>query len=182
MQHDTGVTYYSSGSKLLHWLIGLIVIMMLSLSFFLGDFAKTVQPTAYMIHKSFGLTVLILMMLRIIWIIKTGRPKLPATIPTWEVMLARSVQYSMYVFLLAMPLCGWIMSVTAGRTPVYFGLFNVPIPGLKPNEATSHFFAQCHTTIAWILIILITLHIAGAVKHYLIDKDDVLQRMLPNDH
>lgn len=179
MNKNKDVTHYSTGSKVLHWLIALIVIVMLSFSFFLQDIAKPIQPTAYMIHKSLGLTVLALMIIRIVWINHAGRPDLPATVPTWEKIFSRVVQYSMYVFLIAMPVCGWILSVTANRIPVYFGLVKVPIPGLAPNEAVSHFFSQCHTTIAWILIVLITLHIAGAVKHYLIDKDNVLQRMLP---
>jgi len=179
MKNHKDVTHYSTGSKVLHWLIALIVIALLSFSFFLQDLAKPIQPTAYMIHKSLGLTVLALMIIRIVWIKHTGKPALPATVPTWEKIFSRVVQYSMYVFLIAMPICGWILSVAANQIPVFFGLVNVPIPGLVPNEAVSNFFAQCHKTIAWILIVLITLHIAGAIKHYLIDKDKVLQRMLP---
>jgi cytochrome b561 len=179
MQTHRAVTRYSTGSKRLHWLIAILVILMLSFSFFLKDLADSVQPTAYMIHKSFGLTVLALMLVRIVWIIRTGKPELPTAIPTWERMLSRIVQYGFYVLLIAMPICGWITSVAGNRIPVYFGLLKVPIPGLVPNEAVSHVFDIAHITIAWILIVFITLHVAGALKHYLVDKDKILQRMLP---
>ena len=179
MKKNRDVTSYSKGTMVLHWLIALIVLSMLSLSFFLDDLPKASKPLAYMLHKSFGLTILALMIVRIFWIIRTGKPELPKSIPRWEVILSKAVQHSMYVFLIAMPICGWMASVFGGRVPVYFGLFKLPIPGLSLDKDLSEFFNQCHEVIAWILITLITLHIAGALKHYLIDKDNVLSRMLP---
>jgi len=170
---------YASGSKLFHWLIAIIVISMLSFSFFLSDVPEQYSPLAYMLHKSFGLTVLCLMVFRIIWIRYHGRPLLPATLPSWQKVLIRSVQYSLYVFLFAMPISGWVMSVAANKTPLFFGLFHVPLP-IEPNKALAGFMSQTHTIIAWILIGLITLHVAGALKHYLINKDNVLQSMLPS--
>lgn len=169
---------YCAGSKVLHWLIALIVISMLSLSFFLSDLAKDYQPSAYLIHKSFGLTVLGLMILRVIWIFKGGKPRLPDTVPMWQQYLARFVQNLLYFFLFAMPLTGWVMSVAAGRVPNYFGLFPVPLP-IQPDKGLAETMSIMHTAIAWTLIFLIVLHIAGALKHYIINKDQVLQTMLP---
>lgn len=169
---------YSKGSKFFHWLIAIIVISMLSGSFFLESLPDQYQPSAFMIHKSFGLTVLFLVLVRLFWIQYTGKPALPKTVPMWQKILARTVQYSLYVFLICMPLCGWVMSVAGNRVPSYFGLFPMPLP-IKANEALSKFMNQSHKTIAWILIALITLHIAGAIKHHFIDKDNVLKRMLP---
>ncbi len=101
---------------------------MLAFSFFLDDVPKAYQGTAYMIHKSLGLTVLFLMIIRIITIFHYGRPPLPHHMPLWERYFSKFVQYSFYVFLLIMPLDGWIMSVAAERIPSYFGLFNLPLP------------------------------------------------------
>ena len=171
-------TRYSAGSKLFHWLIAIIVISMLSFSFFLDDIPEQYQSLAYMIHKSIGLTILCLMIMRLVWIHHAGKPALPKSVPMWQRFVARTVQYSLYIFLLAMPMTGWIMSVAANRTPTFFGLFNVPLP-IAPDEALAKFMNQTHTIIAWILIALIVLHIAGALKHYFIDKDHVLQSMLP---
>lgn len=173
------VTGYSSGSKFFHWIIALIVILMLAGSFFLDDLADAMKPFAYMMHKSFGLTVLVLMLLRLFWILYTGRPSLPDTVPLWQKIMARTVQYSLYVFVILMPIVGWMMSVAADRTPVYFGLFPVPLPWIEPNKELASFLAECHTTIAWIIIGLLVLHVAGAFKHYFINKDGVVQRMLP---
>lgn len=177
--HKSTLNSYSSLSKFFHWFIAIVVILMLSFSFFLGDVPEQYAGTAYMIHKSFGLTVLGLMLLRIVWLLYAGRPPLPATVPNWQRFIARTVQYSLYVFLILMPLSGWIMSVAGTYIPSYFGLFNVPIPGITADEQLNKLMDQTHTTIAWIIIALLVLHIAGAIKHHFIDKDDVLRNMLP---
>lgn len=177
MKKYKDVVNYSTGSKWLHWLVASIVLPMLAFSFFLGDLTDQIKPTAYMLHKSFGLTVLALMIIRIFWIKHTGRPPLPATVPLWEKRFSRLVQYSFYLFLILMPLAGWIMSTAANKAPVYWGLFKLSLPGISPNKALASFFAQCHTIIAWTLIALLVLHIAGACKHYFIDKDKVTQQM-----
>lgn len=173
-----GVKRYSTGSKLLHWVIAIIVITMLSLSFFLDDVPDEYKSTAFMMHKSFGLTVLILMIIRFVWILHKGKPSLPISIPLWEKILSHLVQYSFYILLIAMPICGWIMSVAGGRVPTFFGLFYLPLP-IAENKPLSKLMLQCHQIIAWILIVLIILHVAGAIKHHFIDKDKVLRRMLP---
>lgn len=179
MSKVQSVLAYSSGSKWLHWIVALILILMLAGSFFLDDVPKSVQSTAYMLHKSFGLTVLALMILRLIWIIRTGKPPLPATVPAWQRVAAHAVQYALYFFVILMPLVGWVMSVAAGRPPVFFGLLTLPLPGIDVNKGLAHILEECHEVIAWIIIALLVLHVAGAFKHYVIDKDGVAQRMWP---
>jgi cytochrome b561 len=151
---------------------------MLSGSFFLDDLPKSYHSVAYMMHKSFGLTVLFLTILRFFWIIYCGKPAMPATVPRWQKIMSMMVQYALYVFLVSMATCGWIMSVAAERVPSYFGWFDLSLP-IQPNKALATIMNQSHKTIAWILIALIVLHIAGAMKHHVIDKDNVLKRMLP---
>ncbi len=177
---DKFVDSYSAGTKWLHWLVAIIVILMLSFSFFLSDIPKSSQPMAYMIHKSMGLTVLFLMLARIFWIIRTGKPELPFSVARWERVTSQVVQISLYVLLIAMPFSGWIMSMAADRVPVYFGLFYMPLYGIPVNKLLSEFFVNVHVTIAYLLIGLISLHIAGALKHHFIDKDKVMRRMLKN--
>lgn len=170
---------YSPLSKLFHWVIALAVIGMLTMGFFLDDIPEQFQGTAYMLHKSTGITILFLMILRFIWIHAVGKPPLPVSIKPWEKILSRFVQYSFYALLVIMPLSGWIMSVAADKIPNYFGLFKAPLPGIEPNKSLAEFMAESHEIIAWILIAFITLHVLGALKHHFIDKDKVLKRMLP---
>ena len=173
------VVGYSTSFKWLHWLVACLVLGMLAVGFFLGDFPNGFKPTAYMLHKSIGLTILALMLIRAVWIIASGKPKLPNTIPKWECFLASIVQYALYVFLIAMALSGWLMATASNKIPVYFGWFRVPFPALSPNEILADWMYSTHGTIAWILLGLVGLHIAGALKHWLIQKDDVLDRMMP---
>ena len=170
---------YNKGLIIIHWLIAVVVIAMLGGSFFLEDLPNAIRPTAIMLHKSFGLTILFLMLIRLIWVIKAGKPALPPTVPRWEMFLARGVQVALYVFMVTMTLAGWLMSVLSNHTPLWFGLLRMPLPGVSFNPVWAEWFFQVHQTIAWILILLICLHIGGAIKHALIDKDDVLESMLP---
>lgn len=165
--------------KSIHWLVALIVIPMVLGSFYIDSLPKSTQGTVILFHKSFGLLILLLMVMRLIALHKMGRPALPLKMPFWEKTLARVVQYLLYLSLIVMPLIGWIMSTAAGRSPNVFGLFILPFPGIVPNEALSDTLFQAHRFTAFVIIGLLVLHIIGAWKHYLVDKDNVMQSMLP---
>lgn len=173
------VSSYSPGSKILHWVIALIVITMLTGSFFIESLPKEYIGSAFMWHKSFGITVLFLMLLRLVWIVIKGKPALPVTVPAWERIFSHIVHYALYFFVILMPICGWIMSMAGDRIPNFFGLIKLPLPWISPNKELAELMAQAHNTIAWIIIALLILHIAGALKHHFINKDKVLRRMLP---
>ncbi|MFA5959170.1 MAG: cytochrome b [Tatlockia sp.] len=172
------VVNYSRGSIILHWLIAVIVMIMLSGSYFLDDLPEQYIGTAFLIHKSVGITVFFLMGLRVLWLWMYGKPKLPQTMSMWQKALAHTVQYAMVIGLFLMPLCGWIMSVAANKIPSYFGLFSLPLPWIEPSKALASFMKESHNTIAWILIVLIIVHIIGALKHHYIDKDTIFRRMV----
>jgi cytochrome b561 len=174
-----GVCNYSSMMKFLHWLIGLTVIAMLLMGFFLDDIPKAYKGTAYMLHKSTGITLLILMLIRLVVVFIQGKPQFPASMSSWEKSLSTTVQFCFYVFLILMPLSGWIMSVAADKIPSYFNLFQLTLPGIPQDKALAKFMNQSHEVMAWILSALVILHILGALKHHYIDKDDVLRSMLP---
>ncbi|CAM2873681.1 cytochrome b [Legionella worsleiensis] len=170
---------YSSVTKFFHWLIALLVIGMLCMGFFLEDIPEQYQGTAYMLHKSTGITLLFLMLMRAVWVGISGKPALPSSIKPWEKKLARFVQYGFYVLLFIMPMSGWIMSVAADRVPSYFGLFKMPLPWITPDTSLVELMKDSHEVIAWILILFICLHVLGALKHHFIDKNNILRRMLP---
>lgn len=169
---------YSIGSRILHWLIALIVLCMLPMGYLLDDLSKGIKPTALMLHKSFGITIIFLLILRIIILIKNGKPMLPNSIPDWQKLISRIVHFLLYLFLFIMPLAGWIMSMAANKVPEYFGLFYFPLPGIQPDKHLAKFMFDIHSTVAGIIIFLVALHTAAALKHHFIDKDVVLKRML----
>lgn len=170
---------YAPAMKLFHWLIALIVLSMLSVSFFLEDLPESMQGFAFMIHKSFGLTVLALVIIQLVLVHIIGRPALPRSVPGWQKFIARLVQYSLYLLLLAMPLLGWSMSMAANRIPVYFGLVALKLPFIQPDKNLAHTLAQWHNNLAIVLLVLALVHILAALWHYYYEKDTVLQSMLP---
>lgn len=170
---------YSPFSKWIHWLVALIVLPMLT-SFYLEDLPKLYKGNVIGLHKSLGLCVLLLMIIRIISLHVVGRPALPNTMARWEWWLSRTVQYALYLCLILMPLSGWIMSTAAGRPPHFFWLVVAPFPGISPDKALSDFMFEIHHVLAFVIIGLLIFHISGALKHLLIDKDSVMASMLPS--
>lgn len=176
-QKQTAV--YTKPYKYLHWVLALLIIAMLSFGFFMGDMPKAWKGTVYMLHKSTGLSILALIMLRLVLLWHHGKPKLPGYISVWERLLATSVQHALYVATIAMALSGWIMATASNKVPIFLGLFRVPCPFVPENEVLAAVMNTSHKTLAWILLGLVGLHICGALKHYFIDKDDILSRMIP---
>ena len=164
---------YSFRSQIMHAVIAITVLGLMAI----GMTFKFLPGAAYFWHKSFGLLVLLLMIFRIAFIFKDGRPDLPKKLAHWEKKLARKVQYSFYFLLVLMPLSGWIMSSASGHTPSFFGLFDLPFPGIEKNKAVESFFVWSHYYLAWIIGVMIVLHLSGNIKHYFIDKDKVIQTM-----
>jgi cytochrome b561 len=161
---------YGSLSKLLHWGIVILVLLM----FLSGYFGLLSMNT----HKLMGLSILSLMVLRIVWRLCNPTPKLPPHITRLESILSHSVQGLLYLALLAMPLSGWIMATAKGYFP-HLGSWMLPLPGIAQNHNVGELFENIHVTLAVIILVLIGLHFLGAMKHYFIDKDGILQRMLP---
>lgn len=175
------VKQYHGVTKFLHWFIAFFIIAMLVVGFFLEDIPSDWQGLAYTGHKSIGISLLFLMIFRFFWVLRTGKPALPKATPVWERVLARSVQYALYLDVVAMVLIGWIMSTAAGYIPDYFGLYPWAFPGIEPDKALAEKLVVAHEYGAWVLIGLLVAHTAGALKHHLIDKDNVLKSMLPEE-
>lgn len=171
-------THHSYGSviKFLHWLIALLVIVLLCVGYLLGYIQdKAVFAKVVNVHKLVGLSVLVLMIIRLAWALINPKPELPNT-PCWQRFIERVVHYSLYALLIAMPLTGWIMSVASGHTPKLFNWsLGLPIPESKTIGKT---FFNMHTLLAIVIIVLVSLHVLAALYHHFIKKDDVLKRMM----
>ena len=169
---------YGSMAKTLHWLVSLMVTSLLLVGFFMGDLAKPFRFTVYNIHKLVGLSLLLIMIFRVGWTLSNPRLNYPVKLPYWQIRAARGVHMLLYLLVIAMPLSGWIMATAAEHPPDLFGFkFILPfIPASKPLAKSAN---QIHKTMAWTLIAVLSLHIGAALKHYFVNKDNVLQRMLP---
>lgn len=173
--HDS----YGSVTKIFHWTIATIIYIMLTIGFVMGNISNdSLADKLYYYHKATGITVLGIMVLRMLWRIINIRPKLPESVPKWQRLASSAVHYGLYILLFAMPLSGWIMSSANGTPPSVFGLFQMPAI-VATNKAVTKTFAEIHELLAFVLIAFIVIHVAAALKHYFIDKDQVLQRMLP---
>jgi cytochrome b561 len=126
-----------------------------------------------------GLTVLSLVILRILWALTSIKPGLPEIMKPWERYSERYLHFTLYLLLLIMPLSGWLMSTAAGYAPSFFGLFSIPMPRISHNENLAGFAGEIHYKVAWLLILLVSIHILAAFKHHFIDKDNILKRMWP---
>jgi cytochrome b561 len=172
-------TRYGSVTKSLHWLTALLVIGLLAVGLYMADLPNSPDKLKiYGLHKSFGITVLSLTFCRILWHIISKKPGPVETLKPWEKHLSKALHAFLYIFLVAMPLTGWLRS-SAGNFPVsFFGLFALPNL-VAPDKEMTEIFKELHETIGTLIMITVGLHIAAALKHHFIDKDTVLKRMLP---
>lgn len=170
---------YGSVSKFFHWLIFILLFVMIIYGFCLAYIPKNYQGIAFNIHKLTGLTILVLMILRLLWSFINPKPMLPFDTPVWQRIGERIVHWSLYLVIIAMPLAGWIGSCAAGRPPHIDGLrLDLPI---QKNDALVDTAFNVHNTLALVIIALFCIHVMAALYHHFIKKDDILRRMLPND-
>jgi cytochrome b561 len=169
--------HYSRVAVALHWLIAALILTLLPLGWYMLSIEKDPNSGWYFsLHKSLGLTVAGLIVLRILWR-ATHRPaRLPDSVPAWEAKLSTLVQLLLYACMVVMPLAGFL-GASYGTHPTQF--FGIALPvWATPNHDRSEWFFSIHGVTAWVLVVLIGLHVLGGLKHLLMDKDGVFQRML----
>ena len=176
-------TRYDPVAVTLHWVIALSIFAMIPLGFFMEDLPISIKFDAYTIHKSLGITVLALSLLRLIWRLLNPPPALPEGMKPYEKFLAHAAHWGLYFLMIAMPLTGWLMVSAMRKYPtVFFWLGEVPfipMPQGIDAKATAEWFEEIHELLAFGAIALIALHVAAALKHHYIYKDTTLTRMLP---
>lgn len=166
-------------SKALHWLTAALIVAMAWLGLTMGDLPNGPDKIAtYALHKSIGLTILALALLRLLWRLYAGAPAPVAGTPRWQERIAALTHGLLYALLLALPLSGWWVNSAAGFPLQWFGLFN--LPSLAAREEALHALAtQTHEVLFWTLATLVVLHAGAALHHHLFLGDATLVRMLP---
>jgi cytochrome b561 len=166
-------------AQLLHWLVVLLIIAQFTLALLADDLPSGMKKLVLLSrHKSIGITILLLVCLRLGWRWTNLTPTLPSTLKPYERTLARATHFLLYALLFALPLSGWTMSSARGFPVSWFGF--IQLPDLVPkNKALYEALLATHETLAWTLTAVVALHIGAALKHHFVLKDDVLKRMLP---
>jgi cytochrome b561 len=174
---------YTPVAMALHWLLGLFVVVMFGVGFYMADLPfSPLRLKLYNWHKWAGVTFLALTALRLLWRLTHRPPALPAAIvqamPRWQARVHHATHYLLYALFFSVPLIGWAYSSAAGFPIVWFGV--LALPDLLPvNKELAALIKPLHEIFAYALIGLAGLHVAAALKHHWIDRDGLLMRMLP---
>jgi cytochrome b561 len=168
----------------LHWLIGLALIAQIVGGALLDTLppGSTQMFEAYQLHKSNGIIILLLSLLRLAWRLSHRAPPMPAHMPSWERRAAGITHGLLYALMLGIPLMGWAMvSVSPWNIPtVLYGVLPWPhLPLGGPNASLEGVFKGAHEALAISAALLIALHIAAALRHHFWLKDQILARMIP---
>ncbi|MGE3476924.1 MAG: cytochrome b [Rhodospirillaceae bacterium] len=176
---DTSATRYGGVAVALHWIIAACLLVSVILGLIIGNVEESESTEqALAIHKSFGLTIFALMVVRLAWRLTHRAPPLPARMPAYQRIGAALTHGLLYFTLLAMPIAGYVAVAARGRETQFFGLFDVPqltplSRMLSQNATTVHVYGQ------YLIYALLIAHIGAALYHHIVLKDDVLTRMLP---
>ena len=170
---------YGWPAKLFHWLTALSVITAAILGIVMLNIGNTpLASQLFDLHRSFGTLILALTAGRLVWRLRAPPPPMVASLPPWQEKVARLVHAALYVLLFVVPLVGWTGTSAYGAQISVFGLFTLPALTAK-NKELSDVLLPLHEYLALTLCALFTLHIAAALYHHFIRKDDTLRRMLP---
>lgn len=176
MKHAIRYTRTAVG---LHWLIALAIIATFTLGLYMtGLQLSPTKLKIYAWHKWAGVTIWLLVWVRVFWRMTHRPPELPTTMPRWQQTAATLMHMLIYLLMIAIPISGWLMSSAKGFQTVYFAI--VPLPDLvAKNKALGDQLATLHEVLNFTMAGLILAHAAAAIKHHIIDHDEVLVRMLP---
>jgi cytochrome b561 len=167
---------YSLPAVALHWLMAVGLLGAIAMGWYISELPMSLQRLKLINwHKWFGITLLLLFVLRLAWrLYRKPPPAVPA--PAWQNRLASGVHGLLYLLMAAVPLLGWSYSSAAGFPVVWLGV--LPLPDLvSPDKALAETLKGLHKIAAWSLLTLILVHVAAALKHQLIDRDRLIARM-----
>jgi cytochrome b561 len=173
---------YSGVAISLHWLLALVIVGSFSLGVYMHDLPFSIaRVKLFNYHKWAGITILALSVLRLLWRLTHRPPPLSprqlAVMPVWQQRAANASHALMYVLLIAVPLLGWAYSSAAGLPIVWFGV--LPLPDFVPvnKDLASALLKPLHAYAAFALAGVVLLHVAAALKHQFVDRDQLMSRM-----
>lgn len=170
---------FSSLSITLHWAMLLLLIAVYACMELREYYPKgsDFREGLKMWHFMFGLTVLLLVLIRVVARVTGGTPPITPDPPAWQTLIARFTHLALYAFMIAMPIAGWVILSASGKAIPFYGLDLPALVGL--NKALAEQVKELHETVATIGYFLVGLHAVAALFHHYIVKDDTLRRMMP---
>jgi len=189
-----GLPTYTPTARALHWLIAFLVFIQLPLGLYMsyrGNEMETVNEKGetvqgvfdaltgarYSSHKLIGLTIFLLIVLRLLYRLSHGAPRSDPSVPPALTGASHFVHWMLYVLLIAVPIAGYF-AISYGR---YLEVFGIPLPAItEKNEDMSKEIFEWHETGAFLILAFVTLHVLAAIYHRFVRKDRVVERMLPN--
>jgi cytochrome b561 len=181
------VSRYSTVAIILHWVIAALILANIALAFTFDSKAGMEKFAAIQLHKSLGISILLLSVLRLGWRLTHAAPPLPADTPAWQALAAKATHWGFYALMIGIPLSGWVL-VSASKYNLPTLLFSkVPWPHIGmistlpavQKAAVDAAAVQAHHLLAYAMIALIILHVLAALKHHFWDSDEVLGHMIP---
>jgi cytochrome b561 len=163
----------------LHWTIAVLIVLGVATGFLHEDIEKRFGASLMWIHKSVGLTVLLLTITRAGWRLVNHAPPLPQSLSRWQRSSSSAVHLLLYSLMLAVPLTGWVRSSASGYPLRWFELIDIPKFAVSRGSVEAQIASTAHELLGWALIALAALHVAAALYHHLVLRDQVMQRMLP---
>ncbi|MGY0618190.1 cytochrome b [Lysobacter sp. A378] len=170
---------WSPVSQLLHWTTLVLIVWLAWRGLSMVDMPNTpAKINAYALHKSLGLTLLALMVVRLAWRLLARAPRPVTGTPAWQERIASLTHVGLYVLLFAMPLSGWLFNSASGYPLQWFKQFNLP-PIAGRDTGLAELAGNVHQWGFWLLALLVALHAGAALYHHFVQRDDTLLRMLP---
>ena len=180
MQINNTKSSFGIISKLLHWLMAVLLIALFAVGLYMTglDYYDPLYHSLPWWHKSVGLLTIMLLLLRIIWKLINTEPEALATHKQWEVFLAKLIQRLFYFLILLIGISGYLISTAKGKGIEFFNFFEIPALTAALEEGRADLIGDTHEMLAISLIVLAVLHAVAALKHHFIDKDETLKRMI----
>ena len=173
----SSMTRYSTPAIVLHWLMALLIFAAFPLGLYMVDLPLSPDKLKlYSYHKWIGVTVFLLIAVRLAWRLTHTPPPLPESIVAWQRRASAVVHGLLYLLMIVIPLSGWLMSSAKGFQTVWFGV--LPLPDLvEKNRELGELLAGVHKALNFTLLALVVLHVGAALKHHFIERQLFLQRM-----
>jgi len=172
---------YTGIAQALHWIMAMLMFSVVPLAWVMVNMPHTApdRGLVYTLHKSVGVTILALAVIRLAWRVTHPAPA-PRHAARWDAAFAAATHWLLYLILFLMPVSGYLLSSASGTPVNYFGLFD--LPALPRSDALSNAAKTVHLTTQWAVYALVLLHLAGTAWHVVVRRDGTLERMLPLQH